>query len=49
MDTAIERIAKDTDDPMTVSISVVSVVRRESTSPVWMRSKNSGLSRVSLS
>ena len=46
---AIERMAKETDEPMTDSIKVVSVVRRERTSPVWTRSKNSGERRVSLS
>ena len=33
------------DDPTTVCTSVVSVVRRESTSPVLVLSKNSGLCR----
>ena len=31
------------DDPTTVCTSVVSVVSRDSTSPVWVVSKNSGL------
>ena len=31
------------DDPTTVCTSVVSADRRESTSPVWVVSKNSGL------
>jgi len=30
-------------EPTTVCTSVVSVVRRDSTSPVWVLSKNSGL------
>ena len=34
------------DDPTTVCTRVVSVVRRESTSPVWVVSKNSGLWRT---
>ena len=31
---AIERMAKETEDPITDSISVVSVVKRDKTSPV---------------
>ena len=33
----------DSEEPTTVCTSVVSVVRRESTSPVWVVSKNCGL------
>jgi hypothetical protein len=34
------------DEPTTVCTSVVSTVRRLSTSPVWVVSKNSGLWRM---
>ena len=37
------RSATEIDEPMTDRISVVSVVRRDRTSPVMMRSKNAGL------
>ena len=35
----------DKDEPTTVCTSVVSTVRRDSTSPVWVVSKNCGLCR----
>ena len=44
-DVTMLRSAKDADEPMTVCTSVVSVVRRDSTSPVCVVSKNSGLWR----
>ena len=37
------RRATETDDPISDRISVVSVVRRLTTSPVMIRSKNAGL------
>ena len=43
------RSAMDTDDPITDKINVVSVVRRLSTSPVRMRSKNAGLIAITRS
>lgn len=42
----LERSAIDSDEPAIVCTSVVSVVRRESTSPVRVTSKNVGSMRI---
>ena len=39
------RRPSESDEPTTVCTSVVSVVRRETTSPVWVVSKKAGLWR----